>query len=184
MDLINYDSDSSEGNGSVAKSSSPNRKRTRGDAASEAPVNIQKAPRTTSAVVSAPVAPAFRTLDADAQSASASARRKANALFERKAAAVGGAASYGGGGGGGVGVEVREEEEEEEQQQQPQQWSAQPPAAAAEGASAPLVPLDASRALDAHTLGLLDSRSRRELGLDSAGRFAGFGGGGGGVDKS
>jgi hypothetical protein len=163
-----------------------------------------KRPRSDALTAPTAPAPAFRTLDADVRAASGTARRAANALFSRRmttaglgggvaaadppvespteaggedlgggaglgASHGGGFAAGGGGGfaashGGGFGA-------------------AGAPAAPAVTLSFAPLPPPPPAPLSADALGLLDARSRRELGqlgLDAAGNWAGVGGEGGG----
>ena len=174
MDLLNYDS--SDSDSSAALQSGVKRGREGGAAGARADA---KAQRTGAACAGgtlppAPIAPPFSALDSDAQSASASARRAANALFERRVGA-----RLGGGGGGGEASTAAMASGEG--------WGAR------EAAAGPAAPLalcaaaqDPARALDVRTLGLLDARARKELGLsdtgqwEAAGRAAGGAGGAGG----
>jgi hypothetical protein len=176
MDLLDYETDDSTDAQDMSVAAAAHGKKRARDGATASLVpsaqpKLQRSQQSSTDVSSgsalpAPAAPAFRSLDSDTQSASAAARRAANALFERRAAARGdtleesGPAASGGGPGEGAAT------------------AAAAAAAASTAAWKPVVipaavPLDPARALDTRTLGLLDARARRELGLGAQGQWEG-----------
>ena len=127
----------------------------------------------------------FKTLDTDVRSATLTARRAANALFERRAGF--GVAVEGHELSGGIAVVSGAAEEEYRGLDggvDSDKFIHSAPPSLSHSATSVSIPsvsqgdaaLGVSATLDAATLSLLDARSRRELGLDSEGCFKGMSG--------